>query len=44
MGIQGAEEFMPYIYGKTLMTKWMGTLIGFPVLAAIISAVINLLA
>ncbi len=42
--IPGTEEFMPYIYGKTLMTKWVGTLIGFPVLAAIISAVINLLA
>lgn len=42
--IPGTEEFMPYIYGKMLMTKWVGTLIGFPVLAAIISAIINLLA
>ncbi|MCR5295055.1 MAG: hypothetical protein K6E30_07800 [Lachnospiraceae bacterium] len=41
--IPGTEEFMPYIYGKTLAGKWVGTLIGFPVLAAIISGVITLL-
>jgi len=41
--IPGTEEFMPYIYGKTLVGKWAGTLIGFPILAAIISGVITLL-
>ena len=41
--IPGTEEFMPYIYGKTLVGKWVGTLIGFPILAAIISGVITLL-
>jgi len=41
--IPGTEEFMPYIYGKTLVGKWLGTLIGFPILAAIISGVITLL-
>jgi hypothetical protein len=41
--IPGTEEFIPYIYGKTLVTKWVGTLVGFPVLAAIVSGVITLL-
>ena len=41
--IPGTEEFMPYIYGKTLVGKWVGTFIGFPILAAIISGVITLL-
>ena len=41
--IPGTEEFMPYIYGKTLVGKWVGTLIGFPILAAMISGVITLL-
>lgn len=36
------EIFMPYIYGKTLAVKWLGTLVGFPILAAIISAIITL--
>ena len=41
--IPGTEEFMPYIYGKTLVTKWLGTLIGFPVLAALIAGILTLL-
>ncbi len=41
--IPGTEEFMPYIYGKTLIVKWCGTLIGFPVLAAIIAGIIQLI-
>ena len=40
--IPGTEEFMPYIYGKTLVGKWCGTLIGFPMLAAIIAGIIQL--
>ena len=41
--IPGTEEFMPYIYGKTLVTKWVGTLIGFPVLAALIAGILTLM-
>ena len=35
--IPGTEDMMPYIYGKTLIGKWVSTLVGFPVLAIIIS-------
>ncbi|WP_197027116.1 hypothetical protein [Butyrivibrio sp. MC2021] len=28
---------MPYIHGKTLAVKWIGPLIGFPILAAILA-------
>lgn len=28
--IPGTEDLMPYIYGKTLVKKWLGTLVGFP--------------
>ena len=31
----GTEDMMPYIYGKTLISKWDPTLIGFPILAVI---------
>ena len=41
--IPGTEELMPYIYGKTLIKKWVGTLVGFPALAAIIAGVMGLL-
>ena len=40
--IPGTEEFMPYIYGKTLAVKWIGTLIGFPIVAAILAWVMQL--
>ena len=35
--IPGTEDLMPYIYGKTLVKKWIGTLVGFPILAAILA-------
>ena len=41
--IPGTEDLMPYIYGKTLIKKWVGTLVGFPALAAIIAGVMGLL-
>lgn len=41
--IPGTEEFMPYIHGKTLAVKWCGTLIGFPILAAIIAEILQLI-
>lgn len=41
--IPGTEDLMPYIYGKTLIKKWVGTLVDFPALAAIIAGVMGLL-
>ena len=41
--IPGTEEFMPYIYGKTLIVKWCGTLICFPIIAAIIAGIMQLI-
>ena len=40
--IPGTEGFMPYIHGKTLVRKWVGTLIGFPLLAALLSGIMQL--
>ena len=39
--IPGTEDLMPYIYGKTLVRKWLGTLVGFPILAAILAGVMQ---
>lgn len=41
--IPGTEDLMPYIYGKTLIKKWAGTLVGFPILAAILSGLMQIL-
>ena len=41
--IPKTETLMPYIYGKTLVFKWLGTLIGSPVLAAALSGIMMLL-
>ena len=41
--IPETEEFMPYIYGKTLAFKWIGTIIGSPVLAAAVSGIIMMI-
>ena len=41
--IPGTEDLRPYIYGKTLIKNWAGTLIGFPILAAILAWVMQLL-
>ena len=38
--IPGTEEMMPYIYGKTLIGKWVSTLIGFPLFAVIVAWVV----
>ncbi len=40
--IPGTEDLRPYIYGKTLAVKWAGTLIGFPILAAVLAGVMQL--
>lgn len=39
--IPGTEDLMPYIYGKTLIGKWVSTVIGFPVLAVLIAWVVS---
>lgn len=41
--IEGTEDLMPYICGKALLGKWIKTLIGFPLCAAILSAVMSLI-
>ena len=41
--IPGTEDLMPYIYGKTLARKWLGTVVGFPILAAILAGVMQLI-
>lgn len=40
--IPGTEDLMPYIYGKTLAGKWAITVIGYPVLSAILAAIMML--
>ena len=41
--ISGTEDLMPYIYGKTLVRKWLGTVVGFPILAAFLAGVMQLI-
>jgi len=40
--IKGTEDLMPYIPKKVLIKKWIGTLIGYPLIAAILSYIICL--
>ncbi len=35
--IKGTEDLMPYIPGKTMIGKWIGTLFGFPLLALLLA-------
>lgn len=37
--IEETEDLKPYIYGKTLIGKWVITLVGYPIIAAIISGI-----
>ena len=39
--IPGTEDMMPYIYGKTLIGKWVSTVIGLPILAVLIAWVVS---
>ena len=41
--IPGTEDLMPYIPKKVLIRKWLGSLIGFPMIAAVIAGIIALL-
>lgn len=40
--IPGTEDLMPYIPAQVKFRKWAGTLVGFPLLAAVIAGVIQL--
>ena len=40
--IPGTEDLMPYIAGRTLVGKWLGTLVVFPVLYALIAWLMTL--
>ena len=39
--IEGTEDLKPYIYGKTLILKWIYTIVGYPVLAAVFAALMS---
>ena len=41
--ISGTEDLKPYIDSKTMARKWIGTLIGFPLVAALISGIMMFL-
>ena len=41
--IPGTEDLMPYIPKKVMIRKWLGSLIGFPVIAAVIAGLMMLL-
>ncbi len=40
--ISGTEDLMPYIPKKVLIRKWLGTLIGFPLISALMAFIISL--
>ena len=39
--IPGTEDLMPYIPKKVLIRKWLGTVVGFPLMAALIAWVMT---
>ncbi len=41
--IPGTADLMPYIPKRTVINKWIGTVAGYPVISAIISAIITAL-
>ena len=41
--IPGTEDLKPYIDKKTMTGKWLGTLIGFPLISALIAGIIKLI-
>lgn len=42
--IPGTEDLMPYIPSKVRIRKWSGSIIGFPIIAAIIAGIGTLIA
>ncbi len=41
--IPGTEDLQPYIPAKVLIGKWLGTVVGFPLIAALIAGVMEFL-
>ena len=41
--IPGTEDLQPYIPMKVAIKKWVGTIIGYPIIAAIIAGVMTLI-
>ena len=41
--IPGTEDLRPYINKKAFINKWIGTLVGFPLISAIIYFIMNLI-
>lgn len=41
--IPGTEDLKPYIPAKTLLVKWLFTLVGFPLMAAAMAVVLTML-
>lgn len=39
--IEGTEDLKPYIYGRTLAAKWISTVIGYPIMAALIALIMS---
>lgn len=39
--IPGTEDLMPYIAGRTLAGKWISTVIGFPIMYALIALLVR---
>ncbi len=39
--IPGTEDLMPYIPKKTVIHKWIGTIFAYPIMSAILSAIIT---
>jgi len=40
--IPGTEDLLPYIPKRTLIMKWIGTIVGYPLLAAIMASIMSL--
>lgn len=40
--IPGTEDLQPYIPRKVLIRKWFGTIVGYPVIAAVLAGVMTL--
>lgn len=40
--IPGTEDLMPYIPKKVLIRKWVGTIVGYPIIAAILAGIMML--
>lgn len=39
--IPGTEDLMPYIPRKTLVFKWIGTVVGYPIIAAMVAGLMT---